>query len=362
MAFYAKYKNKDYQVNLNQASSNFSPANTSGRDCSTTQAAASTRTATGYYSGTSPIYAKIASQFTQTITLSGGSYVKAWSVSRGTSPEEGASTGTLASGTTSGTTATVYLNDTLTATATAADTSYSGYNFSSLSAPTVTATSSTAVSVKNNNAYAGTIYYGTSSGATTYSASIGASATITISSNLSAGTKYYFTFKATQTRSKYTHAVTLSWTSKTVSAANTLTITGTRTTTTESGSLIASSSTAVTMPSSSGITVTLVIGGTYASSYRGTLALRTGSATGTVVWSKSITSATSSGTILGTYSATSGTKYYLTGDEYGSGRYTYYVTNSNITPTSATTATFSISRTAALLCMNPGCLGNEGFN
>lgn len=77
MAYYAKYKNKDYSVNLKAADSTKYPSdNTEGRNCSTTQAAGSTRVATAFYTGSTQIYAAIASQFTQTISLSNGSYIK----------------------------------------------------------------------------------------------------------------------------------------------------------------------------------------------------------------------------------------------------------------------------------------------
>lgn len=283
MAYYAKYKNTNYSVNLKSASSSAYPSdNADGRTCSTTQSTGSTRVATPFYAGGSQIYAAIASQFTQTISVTNGSYIKSWSVSRNTSPEEGAATGSIASGTTAGSTATVYLNDTLTATATAADTAYGSWNFTSLSAPTVTVRTNTSVTVKNNNAYACTLYWGTSSGATTYSTSIGASATINVTSNINAGTLYYFTVKATQSRSKTTYSVSKSWSTSTVSGDNTLTLTGSSSSGTENGSLIASSSTSFTTPYSitltkntnvssisltyvnnSGTSTTVTSGGTY---------------------------------------------------------------------------------------------------
>lgn len=120
-------------------------------------------------------------------------------MSRGTSPEEGASTGVIKSGTTAGSTVTVYLNDTLTATATGAD---PGYNFTSLSAPTCTAEAGTSVYVTNPNSYACTLYYGTSSGSTTNSTSIGANSSKSVT-GLSTGTTYYFTLKATNTYYTY---------------------------------------------------------------------------------------------------------------------------------------------------------------
>lgn len=249
MPFYTKYKDTTYEADLNSASTTYSPADsTNGRPCSTTQSDTGTRVASQYSANSSMIYTQVASKFTQTITLSNGSYVKSWSVSRGTSPEESATTGVIASGTTSGGSVTVYLNDTLTSSATAADTSYSDWNFTSLSAPTVTTRTHTSVTVKNNNAYPCTLYWGTSIGATTYSKPIGASATIDVTSNINAGTIYFFTVKSRQSRTKYTYSVSKSWSSRTVDGANTLTITGSRTSTTEDGSTIASSSTTFTTP------------------------------------------------------------------------------------------------------------------
>ena len=281
MAFYTKYKNVDYKINPNQASSIYSPADASGRDCSTTQAAASTRVATNYYANGSQIYAKIASQYTLTISLTNGSYLSAWSVSRNTSPEEQAATGSLASGTTSGGTATVYLNDTLSSSATKKTDDYSSWSITSVSQPQVTATTSTSITVKNTNSFSVTCYYGTTSDPTTSAGTVsGNNGTLTIS-GLSVGTNYWVKFTASRTRTKHTYSTpTLSWSTATVSGATTLTITGGCTDTTESGSI---SSSVVT--TSTGATYTI-------QSYA-----RTG---GSVYWSTSqITTSGGTGTLSG---------------------------------------------------------------
>lgn len=244
MAFYTKYKDKWYEVNLNQSSTLYSPADSNGRNTSTTQAEASNRVATAYSANGSTIYATIASKFTQTISMSSGTYIKSWSVSRGTSPEENASTGVIASGSTSGNTAAVYLNDTLTATATAADTNYSAWSFTgNPQAPTCSTLTDTSFRVSNPNAYSCTVYVGT-----TNKGSIAANSTLVVS-GYTAGTTYSVTLKATPTRKKNTYGTpTLTWSTYTVTSANTLTITGSRTQTTESGTEATSDPCSFTTP------------------------------------------------------------------------------------------------------------------
>ena len=110
------------------------------------------------------------------------------------------------------------------------------------------------------------------------------------------------------------------------------------------------------------VTLTLKIGGSYATSYRGTLRLREGTASGTIVWSYNVTSSTSSGTTLGTYQAKSGTTYYMEGDEYSTARYVFYTNPTFLTPTEATTVTFTIYRQSATACPNLACTSNAGFN
>lgn len=245
MPFYTKYKDTTYEADLNSASTTYSPADsTNGRPCSTTQSDTGTRVASQYSANSNMIYTEVASKFTQIITLP-NSYVKSWSVSRETSPEESATTGVIASGTTSGGSAIVYLNDTLTATATAPDTSYSDWNFTSLSAPQVSTVNGNQASIKNVSGFTCDVY----NGSTRVKQSLANNSSYTDTGVSSSGTQYSYTLKQTQTRTKYTYSTpTLTWSSRTVTGVDTLTITGSRTSTTESGSRISSDPVIFTSP------------------------------------------------------------------------------------------------------------------
>lgn len=69
MSYYTKNSSQDYAVNLNQASSNYTPANSSGYDC--TLSVVTGAIDSSYRTGSSTIYTVLLDKYTVTVTMSG---------------------------------------------------------------------------------------------------------------------------------------------------------------------------------------------------------------------------------------------------------------------------------------------------
>lgn len=248
MPYYQKISGADKSLNLYALDSTKFPSSGGEYNCQTTRDSRCT-TATDYYRGTSRIYCDYAGVYTLTVSMTGMlGAATSWSVSKTSSPEAGIANFTL-SNPADGATHEIYRGDTLSIAATAKSTSYTAYNFSSLSAPTGSATAYNAISITNPNSVACTLLWYRTDQATLNSQSIGANATVSIT-GLTQLKTYEFTLKATPTRNKTTYSVSKSLSQTTVTGNVTATFTGTSTTTTESGSDVTSPATQITTPSS----------------------------------------------------------------------------------------------------------------
>lgn len=69
MSYYTKNSSQDYAVNLNQASSNYTPANSSGYDC--TLSVVTGAIDSSYRTGSSTIYTILQEKYTITVSITG---------------------------------------------------------------------------------------------------------------------------------------------------------------------------------------------------------------------------------------------------------------------------------------------------
>lgn len=164
-----------------------------------------------------------AEEYTLSITKTNPGYIKSAIVNRTASQYGHGATGELSNG------ATLYYGDTLTAAATAADTttSYTEWVPAAIADPTFTNKTDTSVQVNNPNAFAVTLYYKLSTASSYTSVAIAASSNTTLS-GLTAGSEYEFYFTASKSRTKTvtTYSVTKSWASLTVDSNESITFTG----------------------------------------------------------------------------------------------------------------------------------------
>ena len=164
-----------------------------------------------------------AEEYILSITKTNPGYIKSAIVNRTASQYGHGATGELSNG------ATLYYGDTLTAAATAADTttSYTEWVPSYISKPTFTNKTDTSVQVNNSNAFAVTLYYKVSGTSSYSSVAIAANSNTTLS-GLTAGSEYVFYFTASKSRTKTvtTYSVTKSWASLTVDSNESITFTG----------------------------------------------------------------------------------------------------------------------------------------
>lgn len=187
-----------------------------------------------------------AEEYTLSITKTNPGYIKSAIVNRTASQYGHGATGELSNG------ATLYYGDTLTAAATAADTttSYTEWVPAAIADPTFTNKTDTSVQVNNPNAFAVTLYYKLSTASSYTSVAIAASSSTTLS-GLTAGSEYEFYFTASKSRTKTvtTYSVTKSWASLTVDSNESITFTGAASPveSTESGTLT-SNTASYTMP------------------------------------------------------------------------------------------------------------------
>lgn len=187
-----------------------------------------------------------AEEYTLSITKTNPGYIKSAIVNRTASQYGHGATGELSNG------ATLYYGDTLTAAATAADTttSYTEWVPAAIADPTFTNKTDTSVQVNNPNAFAVTLYYKLSTASSYTSVAIAASSNTTLS-GLTAGSEYEFYFTASKSRTKTvtTYSVTKSWASLTVDSNESITFTGAASPveSTESGTLT-SNTASYTMP------------------------------------------------------------------------------------------------------------------
>ena len=141
-------------------------------------------------------------QYTLTISATNASY-GTYSVSRNSSPYQGASTGALSNG------ATIYYGDVLTGTSSAKAVSYDGWSVTSVAAPTFTTTgdaTSGNLTITNKSSYQATLYYNTSNAAGGTSAgTVAANGSKTVT-GLSFNTQYYISARVDRTRTKHTYA------------------------------------------------------------------------------------------------------------------------------------------------------------
>lgn len=164
-----------------------------------------------------------------TISATNTSYIASYSVRRISTKEPTASTRALSNN------STIYNKDDLIAFAIAAATSYGSWSITSINAPEQQSVSNDTITVRNSNGCEVTAICEDSSGLqqrTTIPASLRGTFT-----GLKANTSYSIYFTVSRTRPKYTHSVSQSFSTTTVSGNTTCNFTGSRTTTTESGTL-----------------------------------------------------------------------------------------------------------------------------
>ena len=141
-------------------------------------------------------------QYTLTISATNASY-GTYSVSRTSSPYQGASTGALSNS------ATIYYGDVLTGTSSAKAVSYDGWNIDSVAAPTFTTTgdeTSGNLTITNKSSSSATLYYNTSNAVGGTSAGTVDVNAIKIVTGLEFNTQYYISARVSRTRTKHTYA------------------------------------------------------------------------------------------------------------------------------------------------------------
>ena len=144
----------------------------------------------------------VVKRYKLTISATNGSY-GTYSVSRTSSPYQGAATGALSNGDT------IFYGDVLKGTSSAKAASYDNWNINSVPAPTFTTTgdaTSGNLTITNKSSYQATLYYNTSNAVGGTSAGTAAANGSKTVSGLSFNTQYYISARVSRTRTKYTYA------------------------------------------------------------------------------------------------------------------------------------------------------------
>ena len=145
-----------------------------------------------------------------TINVSGASYIASYNISRASTKEPTASTGTLQSG------STIYHEDTLSVDRTATPTryEYSSFSPSSLSGLTPTTVKENQITFQQTSGYSCAIMYGTDPDNLTNETIPVPSGSSWTATYLQPGTTYYFKLKTTSYRTvtPYNHSVDVAWT------------------------------------------------------------------------------------------------------------------------------------------------------